>query len=896
LARKEIILLPTGERKYEEYTMHMVPAKDHYQSLELEEDFEVYIPEERMSFYGMNLPNPGVQTIKFFDTFTDSRLFIQDPDGKIIGKYELHGESESTLEFKTAKKGFHYFGFLNLGEGEESNALVVIGAEDTTPPPEVEGAFLTAGDGQLAIEWTNPVDVDGDFAGILLINIADGRTIDKLNPSTTSYDWTGLNNGQTYRVKIATFDTNDNQSEGINLKGVPSGTGSPAMVVSHGGSNISNGGLIKDNSVNNIGGVVNFSLEIENRGSAPLILAQDPVIQGDSDFAMVSPPTQGASIAGGGSASFTIQFTAADVRRRQATLVLATNDVNQPEDPNNPGEYLYEIDFQAWGPGIWPVDPSGDDKGPGTIANPFATLETAVKDALEDKQYSSKAIRLTTERFNIPQAIVINNDISIQGGFNASFQSPGAGNTELIAVSDNNMIFDIRNRSKDPVVIEDLDLYTTSSKQNAEIGLSVQGKANITNNRFFANGASTLIGVQINSLDGDGINLTGNQFNMPLDEGGADYAYGILAVEGAGGVITLDSNSFGGALTKNTFAGIRYQPSNNTLTSLSANTINMANAPYSYGFLGGAKEITFTNNTLVGYPNMGDTIGILSKAILFNSNSGLVQLLDNTIDLGTVAEGSNFGVDLTAGVEKLLVKGNSFFTVDEQRSNTLFQLGPETPWVLIVGNRFQLMSTKLSSIGLLDRSAAGYDTHQIYSNLFIKDDLGEGEGTNRFIQLEKAQAKVFHNSFFSEDTEPIEYIAAFDSPAMIANNVFLGQRREETAIYQDERSKSPISILEHNAFYNVQRIFSIGTEVSLDEGQVAELESISGSLYPEGMRNNQRNEPVWDLDITPGNPRPLLPLSSSLTGANEEYQTNTPEAFESYEGISGGDYLGAYKR
>jgi hypothetical protein len=747
----------------------------------------------------------------------------------------------------------------------------------------------------LELEWTNPEDTDGDFAGILLTDLGSRERIAELDPATNSYTWTGLNNDEIYEINIATFDDKGNLSPGVNLKGVPNGTGAPAIVVVFNSKTVANGATLRDNSLYNLGSGNSYSVTIQNRGTTDLEIIHLPSVVGDSDFTLNSPPTAGTLIPDGGSRVFDVDFTANDVRLRRGTLRIVTNDRNQPVDPNQDGEYVYEVHFESRGPGIWPVDPSGDDKGPGTLAQPFASPRAAVESALEDKFYNNKSVRLTSGSFDVPEPIEVDEELQIIGGYNSNFLTLGGGNSELWAVEDNNLILDIRNRDKNPVRIQNIDFYNTESRQDEEIGVRVQGKVDIIGNGFYADEAQHMKGIELATLDGNLVNITDNSFNLPLSEGGANFAYGIYGREGAAGTVTIDSNVFQGEITKDAHAAVMYDPKGNTITDFRNNTITMANAPYSYGFRGAAKELSLLNNSIDGYPAEGSTLAVSTKAVEIFGSSGLVNILSNQIILGTTRENTNYGLDVNGAVEQLTIKNNEIYSRDRERGSILATIGPETPWVQVAANRFQLRSSKADSYALINRSGARDDQHQIFANVFAKENSFGDEGLIRLLQLENAGPRVFNNSFFSADEDKVEYIAAYDSPALVANNVFNGIRNGETAIFQDSRSKTPLKVLETNVFFNVSYSLMIGEEASFNEVEITGLDGTSGGLFPENISNNYREDPNLDTDLSTDNTTPLKPNETALPGAKIAYQEEVPGGFEDYEGNEGGDFLGAYR-
>ncbi|MCP4752842.1 MAG: hypothetical protein GY866_18305, partial [Proteobacteria bacterium] len=104
------------------------------------------------------------------------------------------------------------------------------GAADTTPPASPIGFTATAGDGQVALSWTNPTD--GDFAGVE-IRRAEGSAPASVDDGAlvyvgidTSHTDTGLANGTTYYYSIFAKDDVPNWSGSATASDIPAAASS----------------------------------------------------------------------------------------------------------------------------------------------------------------------------------------------------------------------------------------------------------------------------------------------------------------------------------------------------------------------------------------------------------------------------------------------------------------------------------------------------------------------------------------------------------------------------------------------------------------------------------------------------------------------------------------------
>jgi surface protein len=93
---------------------------------------------------------------------------------------------------------------------------------DTTPPGEVTGLYTTPGDGQMALNWTDPTDTD--FASVEITWEPGGSDPQAVPAGTQTYTATGLTNGTDYTFTVRTVDESGNRSAGSTVSGTPQAT------------------------------------------------------------------------------------------------------------------------------------------------------------------------------------------------------------------------------------------------------------------------------------------------------------------------------------------------------------------------------------------------------------------------------------------------------------------------------------------------------------------------------------------------------------------------------------------------------------------------------------------------------------------------------------------------
>lgn len=107
---------------------------------------------------------------------------------------------------------------------------------DVTPPANVSGFSVTAGDTLVNLSWTNPGD--SDFSGVRIVRktgsypagIADGTVV--YNGTGTSYVDTGRTNGVTYYYAAFSYDLVPNYASGAQGSATPTDAGPPGPVTS----------------------------------------------------------------------------------------------------------------------------------------------------------------------------------------------------------------------------------------------------------------------------------------------------------------------------------------------------------------------------------------------------------------------------------------------------------------------------------------------------------------------------------------------------------------------------------------------------------------------------------------------------------------------------------------
>ena len=93
---------------------------------------------------------------------------------------------------------------------------------DTTPPGNVSGLRLTAGDRLVALRWRRPVAPDFDHVDVLRGDPQPGGTAKVVfRGSAQRFTDRGLRNGQAYRYVVVSYDRVGNRSAGVAIIGTP---------------------------------------------------------------------------------------------------------------------------------------------------------------------------------------------------------------------------------------------------------------------------------------------------------------------------------------------------------------------------------------------------------------------------------------------------------------------------------------------------------------------------------------------------------------------------------------------------------------------------------------------------------------------------------------------------
>ncbi|MGM0674941.1 MAG: fibronectin type III domain-containing protein, partial [Spirochaetota bacterium] len=96
---------------------------------------------------------------------------------------------------------------------------------DTTPPGEVSSLTASAGDGEVALSWSDPPDGDLDHIEITW-SPGDGESRPKpVAAGAQETDITGLTNGTPYTFTVKTVDTSGNTSAGETASAMPAAPG-----------------------------------------------------------------------------------------------------------------------------------------------------------------------------------------------------------------------------------------------------------------------------------------------------------------------------------------------------------------------------------------------------------------------------------------------------------------------------------------------------------------------------------------------------------------------------------------------------------------------------------------------------------------------------------------------
>ncbi|MBU1110563.1 carboxypeptidase regulatory-like domain-containing protein [Patescibacteria group bacterium] len=108
---------------------------------------------------------------------------------------------------------------------------ITTGSADTTPPSAPTAAVATAGDGEVALSWTNPTNADFDHVNIYRSTTSGslGNLVTSTDSATqTAYIDSGLVNGATYYYTLRAVDSGGNESTNTDQTSVVPGAGLPA--------------------------------------------------------------------------------------------------------------------------------------------------------------------------------------------------------------------------------------------------------------------------------------------------------------------------------------------------------------------------------------------------------------------------------------------------------------------------------------------------------------------------------------------------------------------------------------------------------------------------------------------------------------------------------------------
>jgi len=166
------------------------------------------------------------------------RYGLTDAYGSSAGSASMVSNHQITLSGLAPGTLYHYSVSSHdaAGNGATSTDQTFTTLSDTTPPANVSGFTVTAGNQQNSLSWSNPGDAD--FAGVKIQRSTSGYPATPTS-GTTIYNATGtsvidvgLTNGTTYYYTAFSYDASGNFASGAIDDGTPFDTVPPGPVTS----------------------------------------------------------------------------------------------------------------------------------------------------------------------------------------------------------------------------------------------------------------------------------------------------------------------------------------------------------------------------------------------------------------------------------------------------------------------------------------------------------------------------------------------------------------------------------------------------------------------------------------------------------------------------------------
>ena len=287
----------------------------------------------------------GGQSSTFTIAFTPSVSGLREATVEIANNdsdegtytFAIQGYAQEPQEIAVSGNGVDIVNGDNTPSTEDGTdyGSAVVGGSSV----QVTYAIENTGEIQLQLNGDNPVEIGGFHAGDFTVITPPERNIDGGGSTTFTIEFTPSEAGSRFANIIIpntdadegmfSFDIQGNGEEPptaqeISVQGndqeINNGDSSPTTLddTDFGGAEVNSGAVQKTFTVRNIG-----ESTLLLTGSSPVAIIGDHA----GDFAVISQPS--ASIAGGSSSTFTVEFTPSETGRRTASIQILNNDSDE---------------------------------------------------------------------------------------------------------------------------------------------------------------------------------------------------------------------------------------------------------------------------------------------------------------------------------------------------------------------------------------------------------------------------------------------------------------------------------------------------------------------------------------------------------------------------------------